>query len=82
MIRLVVFNCVVGFDDQQSFSLGLEEEIGRLREERDRLDQERVGALETGRKAGEESKNKSRELAGKSRFALFGHAVFFSSCLY
>ena len=38
--------------------------------------------LETGRKVGEELKNKNRELAGKSRFALFDHTVFFSTCLY
>ena len=48
----------------------------------DRLDQERAGALETGCKAGEELKNKSRELAGKSRATLFGHAIFFSFCLF
>ncbi|XP_021306280.1 uncharacterized protein LOC110431500 [Sorghum bicolor] len=43
----------------------LEEEIDRLRGERERLDQERAGALEAGRQAGEELKNKSRELAGR-----------------
>jgi hypothetical protein len=58
-----------------------------LREEKERLDQERTGALEAGRQAGEELMNKSRELAGESRFALFGlHnvplAVFIlTSCL-
>jgi len=36
----------------------------------------------TGRKVGEELKNKSRELAGKSRFTLFDHTIFFSTCLY
>ncbi|XP_021321316.1 uncharacterized protein KIAA2012-like [Sorghum bicolor] len=41
----------------------LEEEIERLRGERERLDQERTGALEAGRQAGEELRNKSRELA-------------------
>jgi len=44
-------------------------------------EKERAGALDTKRKAGEELRNKSRELAGKNRFALFDHAVFFSSCL-
>ena len=79
MFRAVVVNCVVGFDDQQ---LLLHEEIGRLREARNRLDQERADALETERKTGEELKNKSRELAGKSRFALFDYTTFLFSCLY
>ena len=41
----------------------------------DQLDQERASALETGRKVGEELKTRSRELAGKSYFVLFDHAV-------
>jgi len=41
-----------------------------------------TGVLEAGRQAGEELKNKSREVAGKSRFALFNYAVFLFSCLY
>jgi len=61
---------------------GLEEEIERLRKERDQLDQERASALETERKVGEELKNRNRELAGKSRFVLFDHTFFFSLFLY
>ena len=38
--------------------------------------------LEAGRQAGKELKNKSQELAGKSRFAVFDYAVFLFSCLY
>jgi len=49
----------------------LEEEIACLRQEKERLDQERAGALEAGRQAGEELSNKSRELTGKNRVTLF-----------
>jgi hypothetical protein len=67
-------------------SVDLEEEIERLRGERERLDQERTGALEAGRQAGEELRNKSRELAGESRvtppFFVFGYAVFLFACSY
>ena len=61
---------MVCFVDQLFLSADLEEEIERLRAESERLDQERAGALEAGRKAGEELRNKSQELAGKGRFAL------------
>ncbi|XP_021303745.1 uncharacterized protein LOC110430404 [Sorghum bicolor] len=37
--------------------------VARLRQEKERLDQERAGALEAGRRAGVELSNKSRELA-------------------
>jgi hypothetical protein len=49
----------------------LEEEVARLRQEKEKLDQELAGALETGRRAGEELSNKSRELTGKNRVTLF-----------
>ena len=45
-------------------------------------DKEHAGALEARRQAGEELKNKSRELAGKSRFTLFDYTTFLFSCLY
>jgi len=41
-----------------------------LRQEKERLDQERAGALEAGRRAGEELSNKSRELAGENHVTL------------
>ena len=47
--------------------VGLEEELERIRKERDQLDQERVRILENERKVGEELKTKNRELAGKIR---------------
>jgi len=75
------FNFGVGFDDQQLLLQVWRRKLGAS-EKRGTGSTRSVPALETGRKAGEELKNKSRELAGKSRFTLFDHAVFFSSCLY
>jgi len=49
----------------------LEEEVARLRQEKEKLDQELAGALETGRRAGEELSNKNRELTGKNRMSFF-----------
>jgi len=49
----------------------LEEEVARLRQEREKLDQELAGALETGRRAGEELSNRSRELSGENRAISF-----------
>jgi len=49
----------------------LEEEVARLRQEKEKLDQELAGALETGRRAGEELSNKSREVTGKNRMPFF-----------
>jgi hypothetical protein len=57
----------------------LEEEVARLGQEKERLDQERAGALEAGRQANEELKNRSRELAGKSHFAAFIYTTFLLS---
>jgi len=45
----------------------LEEEVARLRQEREKLDQELAGALEIERRPGEELSNKSRELSGENR---------------
>ena len=47
---------------------GLEEEMERLRREKDQLDQERARTLESERKVGEELKMRNRELIGKIRF--------------
>jgi len=49
----------------------LEEEVACLRQEKERLDQELAGALETGRQAGEELSSKSWELSGETRFIIF-----------
>jgi len=45
----------------------LEEEVARLRREKEKLDQELAGALETARRGGEELSNKSWELSGEIR---------------
>ena len=50
-------------------TVGLEEELERIRKERDQLDQERIRIQENERKGAEESKTKNRELAGKNRVA-------------
>jgi len=61
----------------------LEEEVARLRLEKERLDQERAGALEAGRRAGEELNNKSRELSGENHVTLFfDYSMFLFLCVY
>jgi len=57
----------------------LEEEVARLRHEKERLDQERAGALEAGRQANEELKNRSRELASKNHFTAFVYTTYLLS---
>jgi len=47
--------------------LDLEEEVARLRQEKEQLSQELAGALESGRRAGEELGRKDRELSGNTR---------------
>ena len=42
----------------------LEEEVARLRQEKEQLSQELAGALESGRRAGKELGQKDRELSG------------------
>jgi len=56
----------------------LEEEIARLWQEKEQLGQELAGALETGRRAGEELSHRNRELSGKNRATpfLFGCFTF------
>jgi hypothetical protein len=44
----------------------LEEEVARLRQEKEQLSQELAGALESGRRAGEELGRKDRELSGNT----------------
>ena len=46
--------------------LDLEEEVTRLRQEKEQLSQEPAGALESGRRAGEELGRKDRELSGNT----------------
>jgi cell division protein FtsB len=47
--------------------IGLEEELDRLRKEKDKLIQEQAQNLESTRKMGEELKVRDRELTGKLR---------------
>jgi len=61
----------------------LEEEVARLRQEKEKLDQERASALEAGRRAGEELSNKNRELTGKDRVTLFfDYSTFLVFCVH
>jgi hypothetical protein len=71
---------VVSFVDQGIVPVDLEEEVARLRQEKEQLGQELAGALETGRRAGEELSNRNRELSGNNRATpfLFGCSTFLS----
>jgi len=61
----------------------LEEEVARLRQEKEKLDQERVGALEAGRRANEELRNKSQELSGENHVTpFFDYSTFLFLCVH
>jgi len=71
---------VVSFVDQGIVPVDLEEEVARLRQEKEQLGQELVGALEAGRRAGEELSHRNRELSGNNRATpfSFGCSTFLS----
>jgi len=52
------------------YHVDLEEEVARLRQEKEQLGQELAGALEARRRAGEELGQRNRELSGNNRAAL------------
>jgi hypothetical protein len=58
---------MVDFTDLPIVHVDLEEEVMRLRQEREQLSQELAGALEAGRRAGEELGHRNRELSGNNR---------------
>ena len=58
---------MVDFTDLPIVHVDLEEEVTRLRQEREQLSQELAGALEVGRRAGEELGQRDRELSGIAR---------------
>jgi len=60
---------VVSFADQGSVPVDLEEEVACLQQEKEQLGQELAGALEAGRRAGEELSHRNRELSGNNRAA-------------
>ena len=60
---------MVSFVDQGIVPVDLEEEVARLRQEKEQLGQELAGALEAGRRAGEELGQRDRELTGNNRAA-------------
>jgi hypothetical protein len=62
---------VVSFVDQGIVPVDLEEEVARLRQEKEQLGQELAGALEAGRQAGEELSHRNRELSGNNRATPF-----------
>ena len=70
--------------DQGSVLVDLEEEVARLRQEKEQLSQELARVLETGRRASEELGQRNRELSGKysCRPPLFSCSMFLSLCLY
>ena len=56
--------------DEESVLVDLEDEVARLRQEKEQLGQELAGALEAGRRAGEELSQRNRELSGNNRATL------------
>ena len=66
MLRAPTCICVVCFADQVMIYLDLEEEVTRLRQEKEQLSQELAGALESGRRTAEELGRKDRELSGNT----------------
>ena len=58
---------MISFADQGNIPVDLEEEVARLRQEKEQLGQELAGALEAGRRAGEELSHRNRELSGNNR---------------
>jgi len=67
---------VISFADQGSVPVDLEEEVARLRQEKEQLGQELAGALEAGHRAGEELSHKNRELSGNNRATPFFFGCF------
>ena len=67
MLRAAVCSHMVGFIDQGIVHVDLEEEVVRLRQEKEQLSQELAGALEAGRRAGEVLGQRDRELSGNTR---------------
>ena len=66
-LRAALCSCVVGFVDQVMIHVGLEEEVARLRQEKEQLGRELAGALEASRRAGQELGQRDRELSGIAR---------------
>ena len=60
---------MVSFVDQGIVLVELEEEVARLRQDKEQLGQDLAGALEAGRRAGEELGQRNRELSGNNRAA-------------
>jgi len=67
VLRAALCSCVVCFVDRVMTHVDLEEEVARLRQEKEQLGQELAGALEAGRRAGEELCRRDRELSGNTR---------------
>ena len=70
MLRAAVCSRIVGFVDQGIVHVDLEEEVTRLRQEKEQLSQDLAGALEAGCRAGEELGQRNRELSGSNHAAL------------
>ena len=60
---------MISFTDQGSVPVDLEEEVARLRQEKEQLGRELAGALEARRRAGEELGQRNQELSGNNRAA-------------
>jgi len=67
------------FADLGIIRADMEEEVARLREEKEQLSQELAGALEAGRRVEEELNRKDRELSGNThrlRYSSFTALLF------
>ena len=62
---------MVSFADQGIVPVELEEEVARLRQEKEQIGQDLAEALEAGRRAGEELSHRNRELSSNNRAAPF-----------
>jgi hypothetical protein len=58
---------MVDFTDLLIVHVDLEEEVARLRQEKEQLSQELAGALDAGRRAGQEMGRRDRELSSNTR---------------
>jgi len=66
-LRAAAYSRVIRSADQEGVLVDLEEEVARLRQEKEQLGRELAGALEAGRRSGEELGQRNRELSGNNR---------------
>jgi septal ring factor EnvC (AmiA/AmiB activator) len=70
------------FADLGIIRADMEEEVARLRQEKEQLSQELAGALEAGRRAGEELSRKDQELSGNTHRLRYSSFISLLSLIY